>query len=69
MALCCTHQIPAARFSWATYIPKGEDRLLPLNRLSDLILPESPEALAEHLTYSNHYDYVHGELVQALWKQ
>lgn len=37
--------------------------------LDDLIFPESPEALAEHFTHSNHHDDIHGELVQSLWKQ
>lgn len=67
--MVCTHEIPAALVSGATYIPEGEDRLLPVNRLDDLILPEAPEALAEHLAHADHYDYVHGELVQPLWKQ
>lgn len=58
--------MPAALVSGATYIPEGEDRLFPVNRLNDLILPEAPEALAEHLTHPDHDDYVHDELVQPL---
>lgn len=40
--------------------------MLLLSRLNDLIFPESPEALTEHLTHPTHHDDVHSELVQSL---
>lgn len=40
--------------------------MLLLSRLDDLIFPESPEALTEHLTHPTHHDDVHSELVQSL---
>lgn len=43
--------------------------MLSVSSLHDLIFPESPEALAEHFTHSDHHNDIHGELVQPLWKQ
>lgn len=40
--------------------------MLLVNRLDDLVFPEPPEALTEHLTHPTHHDDFYDELVQPL---
>lgn len=63
--MCCA--VKSQYHAWlVTYIPEGEGRMLLVDRLDDLIFPESPEALTEHLTDSVHHDDVYDEVVQSL---
>lgn len=43
--------------------------MLSVSGFDDLILPEAPEALAEHLAHSDHHDDIPDKLVQPLQKQ
>lgn len=43
--------------------------MLSVSSLNDLVFPESPEALVEHFTHSDHHYDIHCELVQSLGKE
>lgn len=60
---------PPNHAGFNAYIPVREDRLISLSTLNDLVFPKAPQALAEHLTHSDHYDDIDDDLKQTLGRQ